>query len=229
MMKLSEIADVRLGVNAKVRNTGEVQLVTNAAIQPFGAVDPEKIQKTDFDGKLRPSYEKHLLKEGDVLLIGKGKEHIAAIWEPRQSGALQGIADPSMADPKQMSIWEGVRTERGGKSRRLVKESATLAAATLFVVRVKPGAVKPTFLAAFLNSPMAQSYFTKHAKRGTVSILGKEAVEDLEIYLPDSPEKVTCLAVFYEAQREYQTTLAELHKAQEALTNRLLDKHIKSN
>lgn len=228
MMKLSEIADVRLGVNARVRYTGEVQLVTNAAIQPFGVVDPGKVQNTDFNEQSKGRYKEHLLEDRDVLLVGKGKEHIAATWHPESRDERKTV--PSSHDPSKAERGEQDEGDRVDNNGKVDQGKRALASSTLFVIRPKPGAGVPsTFLNAFLNSPTAQAYFEKHAKRGTVSVLGKEALENLVVHLPDGDKEMRVMTTFYQAQREYQITLAELQKAQETLTRGIVAGVIKTN
>lgn len=54
-----------------------------------------------------------------------------------------------------------------------------------FIIRLKSDAVTPDFLAWSLNQKPSQEYFETHARGTRMPIINKEALANLEIFIPD--------------------------------------------
>jgi hypothetical protein len=84
--KILAVASVRFGVHAKGLDKGPMALVQSSAITPQGTIEPGYISRTS--PELVTYKEVDLLREGDVLLIGKGSKNVAAVWSGNGEDAI---------------------------------------------------------------------------------------------------------------------------------------------
>lgn len=94
----------------------------------------------------------------------------------------------------------------------------TLASNTLFVIRPDRRQVLPEYLAGYLNSTTAQAWFAPHQKTGTVKVLSREALNQLEVPIPDLATQ-NRMARLSTAARNALATLKDLSHAYATLLN----------
>lgn len=94
----------------------------------------------------------------------------------------------------------------------------TIASAMLYVIRPTPGLVLPAYLAAYLNSNSAKAQMARYAKSGTVHVLGRQALDNLEVPVPSLDDQHKLVRLADAAQR----AKLHLHELTNAYTQ-LLD------
>lgn len=65
----------------------------------------------------------------------------------------------------------------------------SLASGMLYVIRPDPALVLPAYLASYLNSHPAQAQIATYRKPGTVPVLGRKALDQLEVPVPSLAEQ----------------------------------------
>lgn len=86
--------------------------------------------------------------------------------------------------------------------------------APLFRIRVTDRRVLPEYLNWYINQPPAQAFLATHVKGTAQKMISKDAVEDLEVFVPPLERQRTILAVAALAEQEQSLMkkLAELRK-----------------
>ncbi|MBK9148700.1 MAG: hypothetical protein IPM12_12900 [Flavobacteriales bacterium] len=83
---LTSIASLRFGVHAKGLDKGPMALVQSSAITAEGTIENAYVSRTS--PELVTYKDVDLLREGDVLLIGKGSTNVAAVWQGGDEDAV---------------------------------------------------------------------------------------------------------------------------------------------
>ncbi len=170
--KLSEIAEIRFGINARTQAQGDVVCLQGKDFDEFGEIDhagllyvsEDQCKDTDF------------LQPGDVLFAAKGSRNYAVMWR--------------------------------GEIPRAVASS------TFFVIRNLDADVLPEYLAWYLMSVRAQTFFTQNAKLGTVKTISKKVLDSLELQLHTltDQKRIAALHQLYVAEQQRITELTEKKK-----------------
>lgn len=85
-----------------------------------------------------------------------------------------------------------------------------VAASMLFVIRPTKGLL-PEYLAAFLNSREAAAWLAPYRKDGTVPVLGRKALGQLPVPLPDADQQRRLVQLHQAARRMQQLTEQMAH------------------
>jgi hypothetical protein len=83
---LAQLANLRFGVHAKALEEGPMALVQSSAIGEHGIIVHDHIRR--ITPEVVSFKEEDELREGDVLFIGKGSQHHAAVWPGSDEGTL---------------------------------------------------------------------------------------------------------------------------------------------
>ena len=78
----------------------------------------------------------------------------------------------------------------------------TTVAAPLLRVRVHDASVLPAYLCWFINSPVSQSFLQRHATGTAMKMIGKKALEALEVHIPSVPTQQRIIELSRLADRE---------------------------
>ena len=98
----------------------------------------------------------------------------------------------------------------------------TTVAAPLLRVRVHDASVLPAYLCWFINSPVSQSFLQRHATGTAMRMIGKKALESLEVQIPDISIQQRIIELSRLADRE-QTILESLAvKRKRLVENKLM-------
>lgn len=94
----------------------------------------------------------------------------------------------------------------------------TLASNTLFVIRTDRQQVIPEYLAGYFNSTTAKAWFAFHQKAGTVKVLSREALNEMEVPVPPLAVQQR-MASLASASGRIIANLNELAQAHSSLLN----------
>ncbi len=101
-------------------------------------------------------------------------------------------------------------------------------AAPLFQIRTNPRFALPEYVCWFINQPAAQIWFDRHAKGTSVRMIGRDALEDLPIFLPaiEKQREITAIAKLADQEQRLMEKLAKRKKKliSELLTQVALEK-----
>ncbi|MBL0128314.1 MAG: restriction endonuclease subunit S [Flavobacteriales bacterium] len=92
----------------------------------------------------------------------------------------------------------------------------TVASSMLYVIRPNPDLILPAYLAAYLNSHPAKAQIARYIKAGTVPVVSRQALNDLEIPVPSLAEQRKLVQLADAVQRtklhlnELSTSYAQL-------------------
>lgn len=169
---LSDIAEIRFGINARTQSQGYVVCLQGKDFKEFGEIDhagllyvsEDQCKDTDF------------LQHGDVLFAAKGSRNYAIMWR--------------------------------GEIPRAVASS------TFFVIRNLDSDVMPEYLAWYLMSARAQSFFVQNAKLGTVKTISKKVLDKLELQLHTftDQKRIAMLYRLFVAEQQQIDQLTEKKK-----------------
>ncbi|MEW6184323.1 MAG: restriction endonuclease subunit S [Thermodesulfobacteriota bacterium] len=87
-------------------------------------------------------------------------------------------------------------------------------AAPLLRIRIKDHKILPEYLNWFINQKPAQAFFTSQAKGTAQKMISKEALEELEVFMPslDRQRTIVALASLAEEEQHIMEKLAEKHR-----------------
>ena len=94
----------------------------------------------------------------------------------------------------------------------------TTLAAPLLRVRVRDASVLPAYLCWFINSPVSQSFLQRHATGTAMRMVGKKALDALEVQIPSITTQQRIIELSRLAERE-QILLASLSEKRKQLTD----------
>lgn len=77
----------------------------------------------------------------------------------------------------------------------------TIASSMLYVIRPHAEVVLPAYLAAYLNSHSAKAQMTRSAKTGSVNVLSRKALDQLQVPVPSLDEQHKLVRLADAAQR----------------------------
>lgn len=97
----------------------------------------------------------------------------------------------------------------------------TLIAAPLLRIRVKSDAIMPAYLCWFINQPSSQATLQSTATGTAVRMIGKPAIEDLEVVVPSLEVQQKIIEV-YKLSINEQKLMSVLAKKKEVLTDAIL-------
>ena len=78
----------------------------------------------------------------------------------------------------------------------------TTVAAPLLRVRIHDASVLPAYLCWFINLPVSQSFLQRHATGTAMKMIGKKALETLEVHIPSIPIQHRIIELSRLADRE---------------------------
>lgn len=84
MKKITELVDIRFGVNGKATNEGDITYIQGKDFNGFGQFTNKEIFLTKKDAIT----EKDLLKKDNILFAGKGSRNYAVVWNGEISEAV---------------------------------------------------------------------------------------------------------------------------------------------
>jgi len=102
-------------------------------------------------------------------------------------------------------------------------DQPAVAVSLFFIVRPDPQKVHPEYLTWFLNSSIAQSYFQKRRLGASVGNIRKDALESLEIQLPNLEEQKQVAKLNKLMQKERILTHKYLEKKELLLNQAMLN------
>lgn len=196
-MKLSEIADVRMGYPFRSRlerdPRGDVAVVQMKNISESNQVSTEEAIKVVLpEGKSR-----HILRPGDLLFRSRGRSYGAAV-------VPDGIGRAVLAAPL-----------------LLIRPRAVPAAPLLLLHR---RAVLPAYLCWFINAPATQAQLAAQAEGTSVQMISAEALRALDVPLPSEAAQELIVQVAALAERE-QTLMAQIATERDRLITNFLMTH----
>jgi len=111
---------------------------------------------------------------------------------------LASIARVSMDVPAGRRVREGdiILRTRGERSTCAIvvgDPGFAVVAAPLLRLRVTDGRVLPAYLNWYVNQPLAQAHFAKHAEGSYVKMISKRVLEDLEVDVPSMERQRTVI------------------------------------
>jgi restriction endonuclease S subunit len=147
-----------------------------------------------------------VLQAGDVGLDGRID----------LSKLLRVDVAPTQSEPQKLSDGDVVMQCRGQTYRTAVVPphiGTLVATASLLVLQPKP-AVRPAYLAHFLNDPVTQAELRKLATGATIANLKRSAVEQLEVLVPSlqDQDKIIALAESLRHQSRLEGRIADLRR-----------------
>jgi len=101
-----------------------------------------------------------------------------------------------------------------------------VASATFFVMSIENGEILPNYLAWYLNSSKAQTYFREHVRATTIFTISKQVLDNLTVIVPsiEIQEKIVKIAQHYLYEKDLAWRIAE---KREKLVSTLLTKLVK--
>lgn len=124
--------------------------------------------------------------------------------------------DPSVVDPRPEDLLrpgDVLLIGKGSANHAACWPDGTgeaVAASMLFVIRPADGLL-PEYLAAFLNSREAAAWLARYRKGGTVPMLGRKALGQLPVPLPDAARQQHLVQLHQAARRMQQLTEQMAH------------------
>lgn len=97
----------------------------------------------------------------------------------------------------------------------------TTLAAPLLRIRVHDATVSPAYLCWFINLPVSQSFLQRHAT-GAMKMIGKKALEALEVHIPSIPIQQRIIELSLLADREQNILESLSVKRKQLVDSRLI-------
>ena len=94
----------------------------------------------------------------------------------------------------------------------------TVASSMLYVIRPDRSLVEPAYLAGYLNSRPAQAQMAAFVKRGTIPVLGRKALDELQVPVPPFEEQHKLMRLT-DAMQRAQLIQEQLNQAYAQLLN----------
>ncbi len=98
----------------------------------------------------------------------------------------------------------------------------TTLAAPLLRVRVHDATVLPAYLCWFINLPVSQSFLQRHANGTAMKMIGKKALEALEVLIPSVPTQQRIVELSHLADREQNILESLSVKRRQLVDSRLM-------
>ena len=98
----------------------------------------------------------------------------------------------------------------------------TTLAAPLLRVRVHDATVLPAYLCWFINLPVSQSFLQRHATGTAMKMIGKKALEALEVLIPSVPTQQRIIELSHLADREQNILESLSVKRKQLVDSRLM-------
>lgn len=163
--------------------------------------------------------------------------------EPDPAGNISVIQMKDLTEDNRLNAQELVQIDMQGlKERHRVKKndlafrsrgqtntaalidqelSDAVIAAPLLRIRVESDSVIPAYLCWFINQPSSQAVLQSKATGTAVRMIGKLAIEDLEVIVPSLDVQQKVIEI-YQLSINEQKLMSELAKKKEVLTDAIL-------
>ena len=177
-----------------------VALISFGDLNRDGSIDYPDIPTIPYS----PYIHDYVVRPGDILLRGRGFAGSAKV-------SVAAYVDRESHD-------EALRKLRQSSSEAHFAYNSSLLRIRLKGEYDNAPKIDPEYLAAYINSPEAQRYLTKHNHGGLVVGVSKSDILGLPIALPSLPEQKQ-LVQLIRAQAEYARVSARLSECYGQMTN----------